>query len=109
MSFTMDLASSLLRSPGKKRIKGRRGKTEENVSELSPTRVTDFPGMMEEENEACFFCGSEEVERPPENLESVVRNLSLATLHGPHDICATSMDITPINPSQRRKQWHPRL
>ena len=103
MSFTVDLASSLLRSPGKKRNKGRRGKNED-ATELSPTRVADFPGsLMEEENEESCFVGLEE-EMPIETLESVVRNLSLAPLHGPHDISATTIDIKPINPSQRRKQ-----
>ena len=55
--------------------------------------------MLEEEEDGDAF----EDER---NLSSVVRNLSMAPLvaSGPSDISATSMDITPIDPSQRRKQ-----
>lgn len=96
MSFSMDLASSLLRSPKKK--SRNRGTSKEESSELSPTRISDFP-MMEEEEEAEFF-DEDSVSR---DLSSVVRNLSLGSFGGP-DISATTMDITPIDPSQRRKK-----
>lgn len=106
MSFsaTLELASSLLKSPHKKNRKARsRGGNDEDVSELSPTRVSDFPMVEEEDDEAAFY-GSEEGGRDPRDLESVVRNLSLTPLNGPLDITANTMDITPIDPSQRRKQ-----